>query len=74
MIMYKYNILSPASQIFAAKPLAARFPRWYYSFIFQRLAERSAPRGGTLWCTLEGERVKLAGKAALYSQAEIFVD
>lgn len=38
------------------------------------VAYQASPRGGTLWCTLEGERVKLAGKAALYSQAEIFVD
>lgn len=38
------------------------------------VAYQASPRGGTLWCTLEGDRVKLAGKAALYSQAEIFVE
>lgn len=40
----------------------------------QLVAYQASPRGGTLWCTVEGGRVKLAGKAALYSQAEIFVD
>lgn len=40
----------------------------------QLVAYQASPRGGTLWCSVEGERVKLAGKAALYSQAEIFVD
>ena len=38
------------------------------------VAYQASPRGGTLYCTVEGERVKLAGKAALYSMAEIFVD
>ena len=38
------------------------------------VAYQASPRGGTLWCSVEGDRVKLAGKAALYSQAEIFLD
>ena len=38
------------------------------------VAYQASPRGGTLYCTVEGERVKLAGKAALYSMAEIFID
>ena len=37
------------------------------------VAWQASPRGGTLYCTLEGNRVKLAGKAALFSQAEIFL-
>lgn len=38
------------------------------------VAYQASPRGGTLWCSVEGGRVKLAGKAALYSQSELFVD
>lgn len=30
--------------------------------------------GGTLYCSLEGDRVKLAGKAALYSVAELNIE
>ena len=37
------------------------------------VAWQASPRGGTLYCKLEGNRVKLAGKAALFSQAEIFL-
>ena len=35
------------------------------------LACQASARGGTLYCRMEGNRVKLAGKAALYSIAEI---
>lgn len=35
-------------------------------------AYQASPRGGTLYCRMEGARVKLAGKAALYSEAEIY--
>ena len=35
------------------------------------LAYQASDRGGTLYCRMEGKRVKLAGKAALYSIAEI---
>lgn len=37
------------------------------------LAYQASPRGGTLYCRMEGDRVKLAGKAALYSVAELYV-
>lgn len=37
-------------------------------------AYQASPRGGTLYCRMEGKRVLLAGKAALYSCGEIFVD
>ena len=37
------------------------------------LAYQASPRGGTLYCRMEGDRVKLAGKAALYSIAELYV-
>ena len=37
------------------------------------LAYQASPRGGTLYCHMEGDRVKLAGKAALYSIAELYV-
>ncbi len=35
------------------------------------IAYQASPRGGTLYCEYEGDRVKLSGKAALYSTAEI---
>lgn len=37
------------------------------------LAYQASPRGGMLYCRMEGNRVKLAGKAALYSIAELYV-
>lgn len=36
-------------------------------------AYQASPRGGVLYCQNRGERVRIAGKAALYSMAEIFV-
>ena len=36
-------------------------------------AYQASPRSGILYCRMDGERVILAGKAALYSKAEIFV-
>ena len=36
-------------------------------------AYQASRRGGTLYCEFMGERVKLAGKAALFAEAEIFV-
>lgn len=35
------------------------------------VAYQASPRSGTLYCNYQGERVKLSGKAALYSVAEI---
>ena len=35
------------------------------------VAYQASPRGGTLYCEYQGERVKLSGKAALYSIADI---
>ena len=37
------------------------------------LARQLSARGGTLFCKLDGERVRIAGKAALYLQGQIFV-
>ena len=34
-------------------------------------AYQASERGGTLYCTLKGDRVYLAGKACLYAQAEL---
>ena len=36
-------------------------------------AYQASPRGGVLYCRMDGKRVIMAGKAALYSQAEIYV-
>ncbi len=38
------------------------------------VAYQASRRGGVLHCRIDGDRVVLAGKAALYSEAEIFVD
>ena len=37
-------------------------------------AYQASKRGGTLYCTVNGNKIILRGKAALYSVAEIFVD
>ena len=37
------------------------------------VAYQASKRGGTLYCSLDGPRVKLAGKAALYSEGRIRV-
>lgn len=34
----------------------------------------ASPRGGTLLCRLEGDRVFLAGQAALYAKSELYID
>lgn len=36
-------------------------------------ALQASPRSGVLYCRLDGERVRIAGKAALYSCAELYV-
>ena len=38
------------------------------------VARQASPRGGTLYCRMEGDRVFLAGRAALWSKAEIMVE
>ena len=37
------------------------------------VAYQASERGGTLYCTMDGDRVKLSGKAVLYSEADIFI-
>ncbi len=37
------------------------------------VAYQASERGGTLYCQMEGSRVKLSGKAALYSIAELYI-
>lgn len=37
------------------------------------IAYQASPRGGTLYCRMDGNRVILAGKAALYSKSEIYI-
>lgn len=37
------------------------------------VARQASPRGGTLYCRLEGDRVILAGRAALYATAELMI-
>ena len=39
----------------------------------QLTAYQASARGGTLFCRRDGERIFMAGKAALYSKAEIYV-
>lgn len=38
------------------------------------VARQASPRGGTLYCRLEGDRVKLAGKAVLYARSELMLE
>lgn len=38
------------------------------------LARQASPRGGTLHCAFDGERVRLAGKAVLYAAGELLID
>ncbi|MCI8869729.1 MAG: PhzF family phenazine biosynthesis protein [Lawsonibacter sp.] len=37
-------------------------------------ARQASRRGGTLYCRLEGSRVKLAGKAVLYARSELMLE
>ena len=37
------------------------------------VAYQASPRGGTLYCTQEGARIKMSGKAAIFSVADINV-
>jgi PhzF family phenazine biosynthesis protein len=39
----------------------------------EMVAKQLSSRGGTLYCKHEGSRVKIAGKAALYSIAELYI-
>ena len=49
-------------------------PYWAGELEKQELvAHQASERGGTLWCRVDGARVHLAGAAALYSVAEVFV-
>ena len=50
-------------------------PYWAGRLGKNRLTARQASaRGGILYCEHRGERVRIAGHAALYSEAEIFAD
>ncbi len=49
-------------------------PYWAGRLGKDRLAAyQASKRGGTLYCAFQGDRVKLAGKAALYAEAELHV-
>ena len=38
------------------------------------VARQASPRGGTLYCRMEGDRVVLAGRAALYARSELMLE
>ena len=38
------------------------------------VAYQASPRSGTLYCTREGSRIRMSGKAALYAVSDIFAD
>lgn len=38
------------------------------------VARQASPRGGTLYCKMQGDRLTMAGSAVLYSVAELFID
>ncbi len=37
------------------------------------IAYQASDRGGVLYCRVDGERIRISGKAAVYSEAELFV-
>lgn len=50
-------------------------PFWADRFNKDKLVARQASsRGGTLYCSIAGDRVKMAGRAVLYATAELHVD
>ncbi|MRX73236.1 PhzF family phenazine biosynthesis isomerase [Bacillus lacus] len=50
-------------------------PYWSNQLGKKELSARQlSTRGGRLFCSLQGERVKIAGKAALYSVGEIMIE
>lgn len=50
-------------------------PFWAGRFGKNKLTARQlSKRGGTLYCQLEGERVKISGSAVLYAEAELRID
>lgn len=50
-------------------------PYWAKTYGRKELtAYQASRRGGTLYCRLENNRIKLSGKAALYSVADITID
>lgn len=50
-------------------------PFWYERLgKNEMMAKQLSRRGGTLYCKYEGDRVKIAGKAIVYSIAELLVD
>lgn len=38
------------------------------------VARQASPRGGTLYCRMEGDRVALAGRTALYARSELMLE
>ena len=38
------------------------------------IARQASPRGGTLYCRLDGDRVILAGRAHLYSVSQLIME
>lgn len=50
-------------------------PYWAERFNKNELvAYQASPRGGVVYARIEGDKVYMSGKAALYAQSEIFVD
>lgn len=37
-------------------------------------AYQASPRGGVLYCRVDGDRIRMAGRAALYAVSELFVE
>lgn len=48
-------------------------PYWARTLGNELTAYQASPRGGVLYCRLEGDKVFMAGKAALYSEGELMV-
>lgn len=49
-------------------------PYWFAALNTERIvAYQASRRGGVLYCSMDGDRIRMSGKAALYSKAELFV-
>ena len=76
----QYVVDAFTDTVFKGNPAAiCVLDRWLPDHVMQsitkenNLSETASPRSGVLYCRMEGERVILAGKAALYAKAEITV-
>ena len=75
-----YQVDAFTSRVFAGNPAAVcPLPQWLADETLQAIAMENnlsetaffVPRGGELWCEHRGERIRIAGQAALYMEGMI---